>query len=131
MRVPAVVPIVSPAQFVHEILEARGQARRFGAEALLQRFTDALADRPAGRAIDRMAAIAAVPIQMSSVCFLVDPCCVKSFGRRLFPATWDCMQLSLKLHEPQASPLGRSTKSPGARHRGLVGRWTIELSSSD
>jgi hypothetical protein len=62
MRVPALVPIVSPAQFVHEILEARGQARRFGAEALLQRLTDALADRPAGRAVNRMAAFAAVPI---------------------------------------------------------------------
>ena len=46
---------VAPAQFVHQVLEARGQAGNFGAQALLQPFAHGVADRAAGPVIDRFA----------------------------------------------------------------------------
>ena len=48
---------VPPAQFVHQVLEVRGQARSFGAQALLQPFAHGVADRPAGLAVDRFAVV--------------------------------------------------------------------------
>src|SRR5205085_11457476 len=47
-----------PAQFVHEVLEARRKTRPLGTQALLQVFTHRFADRPARVAVDCLGAVA-------------------------------------------------------------------------
>jgi hypothetical protein len=54
---PATFLAVPPAQFVHQVPEARGQARIFGTQVLLQPFAYRVADRPAGLVINRFAAV--------------------------------------------------------------------------
>lgn len=57
VRRAANILAVAPAQFVHQLLEARRQAGKFGAQALLQPFAHGVADRPAGSVIDGFAAV--------------------------------------------------------------------------
>ena len=53
----AKIRAVASAQFVHQVLEARGQAGKFGAQALPQPFAHGVANRPAGPVIERFAAV--------------------------------------------------------------------------
>ena len=48
---------IPPAQFIHQVLEVRGQARNLGAKALLQPFAHGVADRPAGLVIERFVTV--------------------------------------------------------------------------
>jgi hypothetical protein len=53
----AKIRAVASAQFVHQVLEARGQAGKFGAQALPQPFAHGVANRPAGPVIERFGAV--------------------------------------------------------------------------
>ena len=57
VRVLAKLLAVPPAQFIHQVLEARGQARNLGAKAQLQPFAHGVADRPAGLVIERFVTV--------------------------------------------------------------------------
>ena len=48
---------VPPAQFIHQVLEARGQVQDVGTQALLQPFAYGVADRPAGLVVKRFDAV--------------------------------------------------------------------------
>jgi hypothetical protein len=53
VRHPAAATFVTPAQFVHQVLQMGRQVRGLRSEALLQPFAHSVADRSASLAIDR------------------------------------------------------------------------------
>jgi hypothetical protein len=87
VRRPQAVIAVPPAQFIHQVLELGREARR-RTQALLQMFTDGVANRSARLAIDLFAVVgdSAIHDEFRFVCpFLV--MLDKSRAGELFPVT--------------------------------------------
>ena len=54
------IGLITPAQFVDEMLEMRRRTRRFRTQNLLETLADSIADRPAGPVIERFNVVVCV-----------------------------------------------------------------------
>jgi hypothetical protein len=87
VRRPQAVLAVPPAQFIHQMLEVGGEARRLGTQGPLQLFAHGVANRSARFAIDLFTVVgdSAIHSEFRFTAISMGSCRTKSPKRKMFP----------------------------------------------
>lgn len=115
------IAVVTPAQFVHQILQPGGQARGFRAKALLQPFGYRFADGSAGLVIHPFAGVVGPTVHevLRRAAISMTYPDIKSLRRKMFPLA-DGLHVVLPATAAMVPQAWSQANAPAAARRGSL-----------